>query len=354
MKKKVLIVGFSINHIIMYDMIFKILSDFDIYFITNNDLLKDYLKNKCKLYCVGWSECLKRNNKMDYIIIDEPYGRESLLYSLCVSMIMGEKILIVHNSNKWFNPHYSLHVGNKSLSIYLNEVIRNAIKNKMSCYAVVNTEVKAYCESFTKKKVVYLPFCYDIACDYNTNNDKLIIVVPGSVSMVRNYDIIMDIIKDDLLFSDNIMFVFLGTAKDQYGKKIIGDAKKYEKNVVVFDQYLSQCEFDNWIKKSDLLMVNVSDTVFTEEGYCERYGISKETGVVSLAIKYAKPLIVSDVYKIPKEVSGQCVFYKSKADLEEILKGIANERHRVKDLSKEALKNNKRISLSEIKKNLLS
>lgn len=135
------------------------------------------------------------------------------------------------------------------------------------------------------------------------------IVVPGTVSQKRrDYEMILSKIVG---FSTPCRLVFLGKAA---GEELMW-IKDFEReneiiSVVYFTEKISQEQFDEWMLKADVLWCPIQERMefFSNE---EIYGITKITGNVGDAIRYAKPAI------FPRSYSADYPFvFQQKANVE--------------------------------------
>ncbi|AZA82637.1 hypothetical protein C1637_20710 [Chryseobacterium lactis] len=152
-------------------------------------------------------------------------------------------------------------------------------------------------EMLLSGKYQFLPLFY--TRDFKkSENDKLVVVIPGGVSQKRrDYQYIFKTIEQ-LNSDQNCDFVFLGKAKDSELKALENLSAKLPSNrsITYFSERVSNKDFEKWMQKADVLWCPIQqETEFFS--IKETYGITKMTGNLGDAIGYGKLAVFPGNYQ---------------------------------------------------------
>ncbi len=131
-----------------------------------------------------------------------------------------------------------------------------------------------------------------------TENEDLIIVVPGGVSQKRrDYQHIFRKIQHLKDTSGKVSFIFLGKAVGQELKDVEHLSQNIPENIKIkyFKERVSSEIFDEWMRKAHVLWCPVQqETEFFSNK--EIYGKTKMTGNLGDAVKFGKPAVFPENY----------------------------------------------------------
>jgi glycosyltransferase involved in cell wall biosynthesis len=229
---------------------------------------------------------------------EEPFSIAQLINAVILSYRVNYS-LIIHNSNKWLNKNYK---GQKNLKYFVKSYLRRIILNKCSAVIVVSPSLKSYLLSNDlNKEIVWIPFDCVIHEKVIKTKDHLVISIPGSMSNLKKYDRILQVLKNlNNTNPKSFDVILLGAPIDEYGKKWMENFKNLKlKNIQIttFENRISDIEFHTILKKSDIILSDFNKKILTYDFYLEEYGLTKETGVGWLAKKYNCLAVLPGHYK---------------------------------------------------------
>lgn len=261
-------------------------------------------------------------------IFDEPFE----IYDILKVLFYRRKVniyLTIHNVNKWFFPE-----SNRGKSFNLidkfKEYLRKKIVKKYQNFICVSSNVYQFClNNIPYKSFRLINFASDKVSVIDNKNighyNKIIVVIPGTISRARNYDNIIKVIKGIGNTEKLYEFIFLGVPLGDYGQEIIGklNALNFQNiKIWTFDSFIPTELFNKILMDCDLIYSDFNLEFKTKEGYIEIYGKTKETGVAPLAYTFNKPLLVPESYVVPKEQLVNTMFFDSCQDAMEIIKNF--------------------------------
>jgi hypothetical protein len=184
------------------------------------------------------------------------------------------------------------------------------------------------------KSIFTIPHTLKEEAAVKTNNDKIIIAIPGAIDGVRrDIDLALDVIEEVLAKSNRFRFVFIGIVIGYLGEAIFERIKKLQSQGLDIQHVYndkSNLEFDFEMKRCDLVLVPLNvNTKF--EGIPEIYGSTKVTGVIYDMMRFSKPGIVPDKMVVPPTMSKSLLTYRNKTHLVEIILSFDNESNRISD-----------------------
>lgn len=232
------------------------------------------------------------------------YGRDLIFY--CILLLLKFKlVLTLHNlkTNFEYNNNFSKEM--------LKNLMKKFINRKVSGYIVLNKTLKNNAQKYTNKLIDVVSFKLPLKTSYikekkDNSNDLIEIIIPGTVNVNRrNYDKIFNVIQKILKVRQDIRFIFLGRIVTKNLKKDILKLKKnYNKNILFFEKYICQSEYDYYMIKSNYILSPLFKDVKVINKNNEIYGETKASGAEFDAYKYNKPLIINSFYEIKnKEIN---------------------------------------------------
>lgn len=151
-------------------------------------------------------------------------------------------------------------------------------------------------QELSSEKYVFLPLFYTGLFE-KTENDHLVVVIPGGVSQKRrDYNQIFKTVQE-LKTQEKCEFVFLGKAQDHELKKLEKLAENLPENVAIryFSNRVSNEDFDREMQKADVLWCPIRQkAAFFSNG--EIYGVTKMTGNLGDAVRYGKMAVFPENY----------------------------------------------------------
>lgn len=251
---------------------------------------------------------------------------QSYFFHYLVLLLSKVKFVVtIHNLNAWFS------IGSQvTFRGRVKAVIRSAWKKRSSAYVVNSQNMFDYASfnQFTTKNIEVIPFSLrQKSLEWLKNSDEssgFTIVYPGMVSLKRkNYDLFLRLAKDN----PSISFVLLGKLVDNEGGQEV--VKKIDSsgllNVVTYDRYVSQEEFDTVMRRADLIFSSVN-VDYCYDGVSEKYGETKDSGISYLMLEYALPLIVNSGFRNFKSLDVATLYYDDYDILFERIKALIKSR----------------------------
>jgi len=304
-------------------------------FCTNS--YKHLKSNKVNIHPVSLFKLLFKANSYDRIIIDEVTGR--YLFWLPLFLFWRQNTyLVLHNLKSWIKPVFF-----STVSGFLNSVLRRIIFIAFKHYIVVGTRMKSYGETHSKNKNFYfVPFGLSAKCCNvikSEDDERLFIVVPGTVSSRRKYEWILGVL-DDYTFESKVYFALLGKPGDEYGNRIIKYIKEREySNISIFESYIPENVYNKYMNKADFILSDFDLDYKTLYGQIETYGETKETGVSFLLLSYEKPGLLPEGFQYMEELNTQIASFDSLESLKKILSEFSSKRDMIYKLGEKAVSN---------------
>jgi len=361
--KKIVLIGLIENHQSMYNYILKLLCENfnEVLFLTSNKIRSDInINNKNlnfkidneKRIDIVYINNMNLINSFESMITDEYYG---LFYRLKkVKFYNKNKYLIIHNVSKWTS-----YVRNPFLFFknFLDQFYRKLFLNQFENLITVAPNLFNELKSKTHKKIFLIPFNFSES-DNNINykkKDIIRIVIPGLVdSRRRNY---IQLLKTIKIFyakypNSKIIFDFLGKINKQKEPKIFYEInlinEKFNNKILFYTKFIENKTFENNIISSDFILSNLKQNIY-KQGFKEKYGITKESGVSYIIYKFTKPGIVPKWQKVFNDFENQLVNFDSYYDLIQILSSIDDDLYDLRLLHKNAIHNHKKFNNNLIK-----
>lgn len=355
---QIIFIGLIENHQSMYDYILKLLCENfnDVSFLTSNKIKSDInIKNSNlnfiiddeKLICKVYIKNIKLINSFENMITDEYYG---LFYRLRnIKFNNQNKYLIIHNVSKWTscvnNPFFYF---KNFFDQYYRKFFLRQFENLITVAPNLLKELK----NKTNKNVFLVPFNFsDLSRDFNyKKKDYCLIVIPGLVDRRRrNYNKLLDTIE--IFFSkypkSKIIFEFLGKINKNREPKIYSKINsinsRFNNKILFHTKFIDTNTFENNILKSDFILSNLKPYIH-KQGFKEKYGLTKESGVSYIIYKYSKPGIVPNWQKVFIDFENQLVNFETYSDLIKIFSSIDNGLYDLTLLNKNAKYNYKRFN----------
>lgn len=284
-------------------------------------LLNIHEKN---IFLTDYSQLLEilEKEKYDLIIIGTLH-RHFIFYKAIVKKF--KTAILVHNLNftkasKWelFKSIFKKDFKYR-LKLFLKEGLLEAPKVfQQSKYLLGIDELVSQ-----KNNLEFLPIYFNQFSSEKSETEIIRIVIPGAVSQSRrDYYSFLDKLKnfEDIGFNYEIIFLGKASGKELENLKSIKDNLPQFIKIQFFENKIPQQEFDDWMKKSDVLYCPIqNETEFFSVK--EIYGKTKISGNIGDAIKYAKPAIFPEFYQSDLEF-----IIKEKRNLQSQFSEVKNQR----------------------------
>ena len=284
---------------------------------------------------------LSRNKKAiegaDWIIfvtIEKKYGY------FAKTTWKSKTLLIVHDGNYWLDYHKNVQFDSViNILRYIKSIVHRGFYHRKKIISKV--DYVAFYASFPysvtpeyfikrglldKSKILpLLPFTYpfpEIRMDEEkSENDAITIVVPGSIrNNIREYSPVIKAVRritSSPMFDSTIVLVLLGKPIRKYGKQIQIKFKELEDEklkVVTFPDVVKKKEYDEWFSKSDFIILPFIKNIRC--GACREIGgITKTAGTINDMIRFQKPALIAEGYKLGKDLNPLVKTYTDENDL---------------------------------------
>lgn len=272
----------------------------------------------------NYEKLLEHINSNDVFILDEYY--DNILPISFIKFRCKKCLYIVHNVNTWLSPPSSLNI-----RTFLKNRLRKLFINKFSELVVVGPNIKEYIKGkkIFVNQVFFIPFdFYETETSESNVKNEITITIPGSVNTDRrDYNIVLNAFKEHLIVTENskIKLCLLGRV-DPLNKvlfnRILTINRLYNNKIKYFTNYIKADIFNLFINKSDYLLANTYSDFICYSGCHEIYGVSKESGISFISVKYNKPLICKYDLPVLNFDNNAFLIYKSENDLVDIFNRV--------------------------------
>lgn len=245
-----------------------------------------------------------------------------------------------------------------SLSLMINPLVgpiaRRSIISRLDGVIVEYPPFKQYiCDNFNYRGKVYFipnrPFEDEPPLRVN---GKVRFVAPGRIQEVRrDYRLLMRVF--DRLFAkyrDKIGLDLIGEPIGEYGQEIISHcAGLAQEGFDVFypTEYVPPRTVEEKMTRADVI-VSPLQVIYRSGPIEETYTITKPTGIFSDTIKYARPCVVPDTYRVTDEMKTSFVQYRDENGLVDLLGELIENRERLEKFQEQAIVNSKKFSLEKL------
>ena len=163
---------------------------------------------------------------------------------------------------------------------------------KSKSLIVLNNRLKHNLSNYVSKDILVIPFKIP-TCNYQLKKSKkFTIVIPGTVdNKKRDYESIIKILSHVNL---DFRVILLGKMNEPGIRSKIIHNKKFK----WFDNFVSQEDFDRYLKNCDLILAPTFQKYTWGTSAMEIYGETKASGAEFDCLKYKKRLLINDFYKI--------------------------------------------------------
>ena len=284
-----------------------------------------------------------------------------------------KRILQIYNVNYWFKLRLIYNTENlvsmkgynlrsiikwfiSTVDCNLGQILRRLILSSYDAIIVEYPPMKHYIlKNFNYKKKIYtIPnfACENIPPPTKKNDKTIRFIVPGIIfEERRDYDLLLRVFEELFSKYNNLIEVcLLGHPMGERDQKIISyceELKEKGYKVRYFKEWVPPNVFEDIFLKADVV-ISPLRLKLEHQGIKEIYSVTKGTGVTSDCIKYAKPLIVPERFKIADELNTSILTYRDAKELKETLELLIKDRKSLGNLQNEALANSKAFSLENL------
>ncbi len=240
-----------------------------------------------------------KRGKIDKVIIT---SLQSDYFSFWFSRVLKtNSLLTVHNLNAWNGI-----CSNVSIKYVFKSWVRQLLFRQASAFVVSspNLLVKMRRDFGVTKDIEIMPF--KMIKDHFSSWERKFVVYPGIVSLDRkNYETFLAL----CLEFKNVDFVLLGRASDLKSDQALSKFRALD-NVVTFDSYISQTEFNYYIERAAIIFGDLKVDYESDE-YMEVYGESKDTGLSYFIVESRVPLMINKEFNNISNLDPMTYYYDS-------------------------------------------
>lgn len=203
-----------------------------------------------------------------------------------------------------------------------------------------------------KNAIVFptLIFEPDFYKDLSTDNTKIRVCIPGSVTQIRReYNKLFDVLESNLdFYKSNFILDLLGFIPPSETAIIERISVMQEKglNILSYNYFIDVKQFDLELYKSDIILSNIllDDSLGLQ---------NKETAAVFHMIRGAKPGVFPESFVLDKDFKDSVVKFKAYSDLHDLFVELFNKPQIIKELKANAMKISLQYSPAELIKRLI-
>lgn len=272
-------------------------------------------------------------------------------------------ILTVHMANHWLKAKFAFNIRSifRSLDVAFSIfLIRFILLRKYDAINVIYPPIKDFVKNETnyKKEVFTLPFnFYDKGkkTAVSKKDGKIKFVIPGLIETYRrNYDLAVDVFEKLFKkYNKKIAFSIVGKPVGPGGKRIVERCEKLKEkgyNISVSKGFVPEEEYNKTSTESDIIFSPLNVKTKRDTGVIEIYGETEGSALPFEAIQYCKPLIVPKEFNVMNEMKSSTIQYESAKDLENKIEELIENKNKLLELKKEAVKNSEKFSLEILQK----
>ena len=203
-----------------------------------------------------------------------------------------------------------------------------------------------------KNAIVFptLIFEPDFYKDLSTDNTKIRVCIPGSVTQIRReYNKLFDVLESNLdFYKSNFILDLLGFIPPSETAIIERISVMQDKglNILSYNYFIDVKQFDLELYKSDIILSNIllDDSLGLQ---------NKETAAVFHMIRGAKPGVFPESFFLDKDFKDSVVKFKAYSDLHDLFVELFNKPQIIKELKANAMKISLQYSPAELIKRLI-
>ena len=283
------------------------------------------LKQAKKSILLICTQTLKDRNTQFESLVDE--------FSI-IDSSLKHKTVVKHICNTLKSKKVELAIFNTAQGAKVRDVCLKMLFSKIKFFGIIHTtrkfegsrtqrlinfKIKNYflLSEFLFNKVtppngIHLAYFYPIRFpEFNTNkikNDTLTVSIIGGVEK-RRKDLEGFVKMVENTSSMNVKYIFIGKSdsknEDVIALKTALTQKNLLKNVQLFDNFISQEEFDVYLQQTDLILPIVHPNTPSADQYFK----NQISGAVNVGFGYKIPLLIHEGYDNVTELKERALFY---------------------------------------------
>lgn len=265
------------------------------------------------------------------LIVQDEIFKISFISTVLLLVFGHKSLLTIHNVNKWLNRRTNKQI----IKNLLFRFIVKLILHRLLGIIVISLSLRDYIKEHNlfNKKIFYIPFTnLETISNSKQFKDEVVFTIPGSVnSERRNYKSFLEAVlnynKIDNL--KQIKLILLGKivniskAEENLIKEI--NSTKHD-TIKYWNEYIDSSTYQKELLNTDFLIGNIK-LEYKENLITEKYGKTKETGVLFLMLKYQIPTLFPEEYSSSPIYRGLIIEYNEKEILNKII-DLANNQQK--------------------------
>jgi hypothetical protein len=269
------------------------------------------------------------------------YIRKEKFTHLHLSSLSNNYLFFVWNLNLFTNLHISLTVHEinyfRSLSFRSVRGISESfakwwLYRKIDGLRALIPQMKIELdEYFPETKTVFIPSRFYIPNYFIPSADPVKIIVPGTVdARRRDYNFLVEFVYNQMSktnYKQRLSIILLGNAGSDFGKNIQQRLQKANDfiKIIFYQDEVSPEEYSKEWQDASIIWSPIRTVTTGSRGQAEVYGISKSPGITADLIRFPKPTLVPEDFKIPFYLKHCLIPYKGGPDLLQKMTGLINQ-----------------------------
>ncbi len=227
-------------------------------------------------------------------------------------------ILLIHDGNYFFRPTKNINVTSfkdvlrwLKFKVFQEEKYRKKLLQHFSYITFADdfiaSTLKQEIKNLDIQVLPALPLSFQKKL-YQPNTHKTVIIIPGSIKSIRNYNVILTAFqKIKTQIKKPVELVLLGSGHSTFGRKTIQAFSELENQYIqVKAQELpfAETEYNAYLSQAKFAIIPIQKQ-FKGGIFLEEYGKTKITGSVNDVVRYGTPTLTSYSYPLKKDVHWQ-------------------------------------------------
>ncbi len=278
-----------------------------------------------------------------------------LMFVLLKLKFSRMKLLVnVHELNSFFKPTFGFNI-----KLNLRSISKKVLATVTDAYMVNDRGMKSYIgqHRLTGKPCFVISPVYYKGTNPPFNADKFIVVIAGTVDLRRrDYLLALNAWKNFVKEQGTASELILAGIVNNYGlavKTKLNDDTLLKQTVKIFDHEIPETEFQRIITDATVLLSPLRVSTSVSGNATEEYGVTKTSGNLYDAIRYAKPYLVPDFLIVPEEIRSSTIKFEDENDLKIIFKKLSTESSWLEMLYSHAISNSKKFNYQLMRQQIL-
>lgn len=305
------------------------------------------------------------NEKIDVLIIETVKVPVTENYPFLFFNPQCKTLVTVHNANSWFDlRNFQLSTGRKGIkgkiftaNYDLGIMIKKILLPRYEGILTLYPPQKDYIRRTTNYGKEIFTLMYAVFKDvppFQNEDNTIHFVVPGNICKRKKGTQRILRVFEELFakYNKEIELLLLGiNEEEKYGHSIMKECKLMRKkgySIRYVVRHLSRPAYYKKYIKNDIVLFPFKIGP-EKELYGDVYGTTKASATLFDCIRFAKPFVTSQSFKVIEELETSSLTYKNEKELKVILESLINNREKLQELKVQALKNAKKFSLKKQK-----